>query len=86
MRKRAETWSASRIWTMKSRRIAKELRLAVGLMGWVAASVSETARLNVTRAIRSTIDKIAEHEPGWAAYSPERSELLDSAAQSSRSC
>src|SRR4029077_6186142 len=44
--------------------IAKELRRAVGLMGRdrVASSAAERARLNVTRAIKSAIDRVAEHD------------------------
>ena len=45
-------------------KISKELRQAVGLMGRdrVAASASERARVNVTRAIKAALDRIAEHD------------------------
>jgi len=45
-------------------KISKELRQAVGLMGRdrMAASASERARLNVTRAIKAALDRIAEHD------------------------
>jgi tetratricopeptide (TPR) repeat protein len=44
--------------------ISKELRHAVGLMGRdrMAASSSERARVNVTRAIKVALDRIAEHD------------------------
>jgi hypothetical protein len=45
-------------------KISKELRQGVGLMGRdrMAASASERARVNVTRAIRAALDKISEHD------------------------
>jgi tetratricopeptide (TPR) repeat protein len=45
-------------------KISRELRSAVGLMGRdrMAASASERARVNVTRAIKSAVDRIAEHD------------------------
>lgn len=44
--------------------ISRELRQAVGLMGRdrMAASASERARVNVTRAIKSALDRIADHD------------------------
>ena len=44
--------------------ISRELRQAVGLMGRdrVAASAPERARVNVTRAIKTALDRIAEHD------------------------
>ncbi|HXW21477.1 MAG TPA: hypothetical protein VEK14_01050, partial [Rhodomicrobium sp.] len=46
--------------------LAKELRRAVGLGGRDrrAASISERARINVTRAIKSAIERIAENNAG----------------------
>lgn len=50
--------------------IAAELAAAVGLGGRdrKAASIAEKARLNVTRSIRSSIDRIAEHSPALGAH------------------
>lgn len=44
--------------------ITNELRRAVGLMGRdrIAGSASERARLNVTRAIKTAVERIAEHD------------------------
>jgi hypothetical protein len=45
--------------------LARELAAAVGLGGRdrIAASNAERARVNVTRAIRSALDRIQEHSP-----------------------
>jgi len=50
--------------------LAHELAAAVGLGGRdrKAASDSERARINVTRAIRSVLDRIAEHSPDLAHH------------------
>lgn len=50
--------------------IAAELAAAVGLGGRdrKAASTAEKARLNVSRSIRSTIDRIAEYSPALGAH------------------
>lgn len=50
--------------------LAHELSAAVGLGGRdrKAASDSERARVNVTRAIRSAIDRIAEHSPALGKH------------------
>ncbi len=44
--------------------LSKELRRAVGLMGRdrVAGSASERARISVTRAIKTAVDRLAEHD------------------------
>lgn len=51
-------------------RLAEELARAVGLGGRdrKAGSEAERARVNVTRAIRATIDKVAEHDPSLAHH------------------
>jgi len=50
--------------------LAHELAAAVGLGGRdrKAASDSERARLNVTRAIKAVLDRIAEHSPALAQH------------------
>jgi tetratricopeptide (TPR) repeat protein len=50
--------------------IAHELAAAVGLGGRdrVAVSASERARVNVTRAIKSAMDRIREHSPALDAH------------------
>ena len=48
--------------------LGRELSRAVGLGGRDrrAASASERARINVTRAIKIALERIAEHNPGLA--------------------
>jgi tetratricopeptide (TPR) repeat protein len=50
--------------------IAHELAAAVGLGGRdrVAASASERARVNVTRAVKSTLTRIAKHSPALGRH------------------
>ncbi len=50
--------------------LARELASALGLGGRnrVAASASERARVNVTRAIRSALTRVGEHSPALAAH------------------
>jgi tetratricopeptide (TPR) repeat protein len=50
--------------------IARELAAAVGLGGRdrVAASASERARVNVTRAVKSTLARIAAHSPALGSH------------------
>jgi hypothetical protein len=50
--------------------IARELAGAVGLGGRdrKAASASERARVNVTRTIKSAVDRVAENDPALGRY------------------
>jgi tetratricopeptide (TPR) repeat protein len=50
--------------------IARELAAAVGLGGRdrLAVSVSERARVNVTRAVKATLARIADHSPALARH------------------
>ena len=50
--------------------IARELAAAVGLGGRdrVAASASERARVNVTRAVKATLARIAKHSPALGRH------------------
>jgi tetratricopeptide (TPR) repeat protein len=50
--------------------IARELAAAVGLRGRdrMAASASERARVNVTRAVRATLSRIATHSPALGRH------------------
>jgi len=50
--------------------LARELGSAIGLGGRNrrAASNAERARVNVTRAIRSALERIAEHDPGLGRH------------------
>jgi hypothetical protein len=50
--------------------IARELAAAVGLGGRdrVAASASERARVNVTRAVKSTLARIAANSPALGRH------------------
>jgi hypothetical protein len=50
--------------------IAHELAAAVGLGGRdrLAASASERARVNVSRAVKATVERIAEHNPGLGRH------------------
>jgi hypothetical protein len=64
----AEAWSdPERAATAREEMdfIARELSAAVGLGGRdrKAASTAERARVNVTRALRAAIDRVAEHDP-----------------------
>ena len=50
--------------------LARELGAAVGLGGRdrLAASDAERARVNVTRAIKATLERIAEHSPSLGRH------------------
>ena len=68
--------------------IAGQLAGAVGLGGRDrrASSSAERARVNVTRAIRSTLRRVSEHEPALGGSSNRRFALAPTAATSRRRC